>query len=188
MNIERLTILAKFLETVQDNKLDLYSWRNNTATVINSYDVLDEALIHDCNTTACAMGWACVIPEFKAAGLSYSVPFGSIVYYSKRPNSFSETRYTAYQAVEMFFNLKDYTTATYLFSPLRYLSVEDIRDERNPTKSEVIKRILKLISFSGTQETQYEDEQQFIKWCISENEAEEKRYNDSLKMGIQHGS
>lgn len=188
MNIERLTILAKFLETVQDNKLDLYNWRNNTATGIPSSDVLDEALINDCNTTACAMGWACTIPEFKDAGLSYSVPIGSIVYCRKRPNSFSETIYTGYQAAEMFFNFKEYETASYLISPSRYLSVEDIRDERNPTKSEVIKRILKLISFSGTQETQYADEQQFIKWCISENEAEEKRYKDSLKMGIQHGS
>lgn len=186
MNVERLTILAKFLETVQDNKLDMLSWRSNDSE--KSYEVFDNDLIHDCNTTACAMGWACTIPEFKEAGLSYSTILGTVVYYQKRPNSFSERQYTAYDAAQKFFDLKDYTTATYLFSPLRYVSIEDNREERPVHKSEVIERINKLISLKGTQENDYEDEQQFITWCISKNEAEGMDYTDLFNKGNYHGA
>ncbi len=49
MNRERLQVLADFLLTVPVEKFDLATW--------------------DCGTTACAVGHACQIPEFKKAGL-----------------------------------------------------------------------------------------------------------------------
>lgn len=51
MNRIRLAILAKFLLTVPEEKFSLQTWK--------------------CGTTACAVGWACTIPEFKEEGLSY---------------------------------------------------------------------------------------------------------------------
>lgn len=186
MDVERLTILAKFLETVPDDKLNMLSWRNNVAK--NDVEVSDEDLIHDCNTTACAMGWACTIPEFKEAGLTYSVHGGCVVFYMKKPNSFTEVQYTAYEAAQKLFKLTDYNTTTYLFSPLRYLSVEDEREELNVDKSEVIERILKLISMNGVQDNQYQDEQSFIDWCTAKNEEKEKMYRASLNKETNHGA
>lgn len=55
MNKERLKTLADFLENLVENgnKFDMGTWfREN-----------------ECGTTACALGWATKIPEFKDAGL-----------------------------------------------------------------------------------------------------------------------
>lgn len=52
MNKERLTILADHLRTVDPEGFDLTDWR--------------------CGTVACAVGHACTIPEFQAAGLGLS--------------------------------------------------------------------------------------------------------------------
>ncbi len=49
----RLLKLASFLETVPDEKLDLSTW----------------ALGENCGASGCALGWACMIPEFRALGL-----------------------------------------------------------------------------------------------------------------------
>lgn len=52
----RLLVLAEFLETVPDEKLSLSSWSEGD----------------NCGTTGCALGWACMIPEFRAAGLGFN--------------------------------------------------------------------------------------------------------------------
>ncbi len=57
MNIERLTRLANFLETVPREHFDLSWWSAEASTG------------HRCGTFACAGGWACAIPEFREAGL-----------------------------------------------------------------------------------------------------------------------
>lgn len=55
MNKERLLTLASFLETqVPEDKFRMDTW------------VVD---VHTCGSSACAFGWACRIPEFKALGL-----------------------------------------------------------------------------------------------------------------------
>ncbi len=46
---KRLRTLANYLESVPKERFDLHSW--------------------DCGTTACAVGYACKIPEFEQAGL-----------------------------------------------------------------------------------------------------------------------
>ena len=66
---KRLRTLAKFLLTVPEGNFKLDTWRNADG----DSNVTDEKLnSHPCGTTACAVGWACSIPEFKKLGLSMS--------------------------------------------------------------------------------------------------------------------
>ena len=65
MHTHRLTTLAKFLRTVPEKKFDLTSWRDSHRTTD------DELRDPTCNTAACAVGWACSLPEFKAEGLGF---------------------------------------------------------------------------------------------------------------------
>ena len=68
MNTERLRILADFLQTVPVENFNIASWRNKDSS---TYVPDDNLFAHECGTTAYAVGWACTIPEFKAAGLEY---------------------------------------------------------------------------------------------------------------------
>ena len=105
---DRLITLGDFLVTVPDERFDLESWRNNgQEDTFHDYDIDDEALKMDCGTTGCAVGWACTIPEFKEAGLSYvnsTINYGSL---------------KSFQAVAEFFGVS-YTEAVYLFSQVSY--------------------------------------------------------------------
>jgi len=72
MNKERLLVLANFLDTVPTFKFDLTSWRHHPGAdhYVQDSDLVDSNLTDmTCGTTACAVGWACSIPEFNAQGL-----------------------------------------------------------------------------------------------------------------------
>jgi hypothetical protein len=58
MNIERLLRLADYLETVNPETFNMRTWGSR----------------NECGTTACAMGHACDIPEFKELGLKLVWP------------------------------------------------------------------------------------------------------------------
>lgn len=108
MNVERLKLLADFLRNdVPQRNFNLGSWRSGR-------DMTDEALLaHCCCTTACAVGWACAMPEFIAQGL-YSRN-GQPAY---RPLDTPEDVATvlfSWEATEMFFDL-NYDQACALFS------------------------------------------------------------------------
>lgn len=60
MNRERLLKLADFLETLPPSRFNFSSWFGNGA---------DGRPDISCNSTACALGWATAIPEFRALGL-----------------------------------------------------------------------------------------------------------------------
>ena len=104
----RLTKLLDFLAHVPDERFDLSHWRNNSKDDRPSYYAVDDdALRTGCGTTGCAVGWACTIPEFKEAGLSYvnsTINYGSL---------------KSFQAVAEFFGVS-YTEAVYLFSQVSY--------------------------------------------------------------------
>lgn len=53
MRSDRLLVLAAFLDTLPPEKLDMGVWAEK----------------QKCGTVACAVGWACQIPEFQEAGL-----------------------------------------------------------------------------------------------------------------------
>jgi hypothetical protein len=67
MNKERLQTLATFLKKVPSNKFDLGHWRVH----VDNEDGPPVTDLNECGTTACAIGWACSIPEFIEAGLVY---------------------------------------------------------------------------------------------------------------------
>lgn len=64
VNKERLEILADFLAKVPVNHFDLSSW------ICRSSITQEDLIQHKCGTSACAVGWACTIPEFMEQGLS----------------------------------------------------------------------------------------------------------------------
>lgn len=98
---ERLTLLADFLMEVPVKQFEMFAWRAGR-------DCDDETLMqHKCGTSACAVGWACAMPEFKAEGLHYAL--NGPVY---GPDD-------AWNAVRMFFGLQ-YHEATALFSSDSY--------------------------------------------------------------------
>lgn len=53
----RLLKLAEFLDTLPPARFDMGSWAP------------DKGTLADCDTTACALGWATTIPGFRRAGL-----------------------------------------------------------------------------------------------------------------------
>ncbi len=60
-HINRLQKLANVLKHVSNSKFNMRTWGKGKI----------EQLVktHDCNTAACALGWACSIPAFRKAGL-----------------------------------------------------------------------------------------------------------------------
>lgn len=103
MNKERLLRLADHLDAIDPIKFDLTDWR--------------------CGTTACAIGHACDIPEFKEAGLKLAgVSYDSYPYADP-----CFLRECGWDAVVSFFDI-NYDDAEYLFEETAY----DPVDKCNP--------------------------------------------------------
>jgi hypothetical protein len=98
MKAGHLNLLATFLRNeVPERNFNLAFWRGG-------YEQSDTALLnHKCGTTACAVGWACAMPEFKAEGLRDAA--GAPVYMG----------HGGWDAVEAFFDLS-YGESVALFS------------------------------------------------------------------------
>lgn len=110
MNIERLTILADHLDTVPAERFDLGVWHRVT----------------DCGTTACAVGHACAIPEFKAAGLQLVDSLTAWGFTAKRPFYKGEE---ALSAVMSFFDMDQCLAAFLLheeFYPPQQRGAQDV--------------------------------------------------------------
>ena len=114
--IQRLLMLADFLETVPEKKFDINVWRRDK----NSWDISDGNLITECGTVACAVGWACALPEFQKMGLWYDLyPIYQI------PGT--EMKYEAWDAIQQFFDL-DLGQSLYLFHSSAYGKVYGTRE------------------------------------------------------------
>ena len=105
---QRLQTLANFLRTVPPERFDLENWRSAPHT---SLPITDEDL-KTCGTTACAVGWACSMPAFKAEGLYYNGHMPVYAPVDAQPLSY-------WRAVEEFFGLS-YIEARWLFSDKCY--------------------------------------------------------------------
>lgn len=107
MNTQRLQQLADFLKTVPTEKFNLAQWRQIRAGRITA---TDDQLKSNCNTQACAIGWACLMPEFQKEGLKFAP--ADYAYSSGYPvyNNFINWR-----AVQAFFDLS-FSQAQFLFS------------------------------------------------------------------------
>ncbi len=100
MHKKRLLKLAELLQTVPKAKFNLNDWRRNPDRTKNGD-------IHDCGTVACAIGWACAIPEFIKDGLRFE---------QNSPTYKGEYSWTA---VEKFFGISE-KMAELLFSSFEY--------------------------------------------------------------------
>lgn len=100
---QRLLRLAEFLETVPSDRLRMSGW--STA---------HESLLDECGTSACAAGWADIIPEFRAAGYSCKSQHGPI--YGEKEG---------FAALRAFFEL-DYESSWHLFFALEYPDPDSI--------------------------------------------------------------
>lgn len=96
MNKQRLKVLSKHLrENV--STLDMSRWAD------------------ECGTASCAMGHACTIPEFKAAGLHLMEGYGVTIF-----PAFDGAH--SYYAAQRFFNLSR-EDALHLFDPYCYVQM-----------------------------------------------------------------
>lgn len=65
----RLLKLADFLEKLPSEKFDISNWASNEKFEADSWIAPNmSALEKDCGTVACALGWACIMPEFRRLG------------------------------------------------------------------------------------------------------------------------
>lgn len=83
IHAERLLRLAEFLETVPKERFDLSSW------VGEDWGGKQDL---SCGTTACAMGWAATMPEFRELGLKIASQ-GRRVYVGEPEDGYSSSAY-----------------------------------------------------------------------------------------------
>lgn len=126
LTVDRLTTLRDFLKTLGTDQLDMDRW------------------MHQCGTVACALGWACTIPEFKAAGLYIEeVHPGKFLPVFEPGNIRSGERYSGYDAAKAFFELER-EEVWRLFNPDRYVGGSQEEDDGTAlivTVSQVIERL-----------------------------------------------
>ena len=140
MHADRLRRLAFYLRNdVKDEVFNLATWVGNDDVPWEGMDDLS------CGTTACAMGWATTIPEFKQLGLHLErvSPSGQgfLVFGD----------YKHFEAAAQFMDITKYQ-AEYLFDPARYESEDDT------TRLEVCERIESFIQ-NGMEEDYQEDDE-----------------------------
>lgn len=128
---KRLQKLADFLKIVDEAQFDLRDWRSD------GFD-MDNPEHSSCGSTACAVGWACTIPEFRAEGLTIGGS-GSPSYRTEA------VTYEHWYAVQAFFGLSCGESYE-LFSALEY---EDDSGKVIATPADVIKRIEDLLVKGG---------------------------------------
>lgn len=161
----RLTKLADFLAGLPDKRFDLNKW--GYTPNIDSEEFHPEEgpvdfneVTHKCGTTACAMGWAASMPEFRKEGLRLEVRSStswldgedigawSINYYKRdRVNGGRDLNSEGFEAAARFMHIT-HSQSEYLFGPDSYY--EDAMDRKN-----VIKRIRDFVRYDGRNYLRY---------------------------------
>lgn len=127
MNKERLLTLVKFLKNLHlpiNCNFDMNSWGKRK---IQELDLSVDEVPEECGTRACAIGWACSIPEFKTAG--FQLDLGNAPFFEGK---------RSYTAISHFFEIKE-DTAVNLFASTVY----DPTEKNNPIF--VVNRILYVL-------------------------------------------
>lgn len=144
MNTRLLKILADFLESgaVEPEKFNLGTWIDEDIEA-ETFPELERKLKESefsCGYTACAIGWACTLPEFKEAGLRFDLGF-NVPYVESEGEPHSGADWTAIDPLAKLF---DTTTEniTWLFLPSSY----DETEENPITPISVAERIRDLIA------------------------------------------
>lgn len=133
INVARLNTLASFLKTLPMDVFDISSWycgnMQSNMELLSRPDAI--AAAHECGTSACAMGWAVTIPEFKEAGLKpYRDSYSGMSIPTFRGEQGQD--YIGFQAAEHFFGISR-RMAKHFFGPDAYT--------REPQPSDVAARI-----------------------------------------------
>lgn len=141
MNIERLSKMSAFLRALPPQQRDLFSLRewlqvdeaegyaagstpNGELQDLTPPQLMEKAL--KCGYSACAIGWATMMPEFKAEGFGFEWHHSHFDGYTFRPHFEGEANW---EAVQKFFGIT-YDHATELFSAYEYgLDADDITPE-----------------------------------------------------------
>jgi hypothetical protein len=135
----RLMKLAAHLATVPKKEFDMENW----------YNKVEGEKVAECGTVACALGIACQIPSFKAAGLKLIVSGhvfdleddnGNIIERAEYHGTPVYGKLEGCEAGEAFFGLTDIEGAE-LFLPEYY----NIYKNRKVTPSQVIKKIKTIV-------------------------------------------
>lgn len=134
IGLARLTVLKTFLPNVEPKRFSLRGWTRSRFDP-STIKWTDFAPNH-CGTTACACGWAGLIPEFMEAG--FSLVDGVPVYTNRRGSD-----YKGWSAVQKFFSLNP-TQAYHLFLDDAY------RSGAKTTPMQVGRRIGKFIREHST--------------------------------------
>lgn len=66
MRKDLLLELSEFLEKLDPDRFDIRTWRRPSKKAVGF--VSDDELLTDCNTVACAIGWATTLTSWKDAG------------------------------------------------------------------------------------------------------------------------
>jgi len=118
MHRDRVERLIRFLEELDNEDFFLGTWVGEV-----------ENGLPKCGTVACALGWACSIPEFRALGLHFEYLAWEWVPYFDND--------VCYMAAAKFFDIA-INDAHIIFSPVHYSS-------RYVPKYEVIERLQRLL-------------------------------------------
>jgi len=134
---------ADFLEDVPSGNFDMNSWKEGYNSLnINKMD-------GECGTTACAGGWATVIPQFKRRGLHLEREGQSDEKLIVAFEDANRCHYTHMLAISEFFNIED-DDADWICDPVRY--------PPSFRKQHVISRIRKIAKkFSPAENTKVLD-------------------------------
>lgn len=131
---ERLKELARLLrEEVPKEKFNLRNWLTDCigeTILVNPETSPSEFDPHECNTVACAVGWAMFHPPFNKEGFKAEV-VGEYDSFDGTSCSIIEPAYDGmehWNAVKFFFDLEDHVT-DYLFMPQEgYNTPEQVAD------------------------------------------------------------
>lgn len=129
MNTDRLLKLADRLDTVPPDRFDLDAWFQSFTE-------------DECGTAACAVGWACTIPEFNAAGFRAEMSDDGYCLCPQYIPADTGPVYTSWAAVREFFGLTQ-PEADRLFFAGSYPLDSD------PTPAEVAARIRGFVRQEG---------------------------------------
>lgn len=147
MNIDRLQRLITLLRDIPDEDFDIRFWYNNIdldaiPDNVDDDDILKAnraAKVVTCDTTACALGWAALDPQFNREGLVPLICDGDLI-----PH-FIDTGGQGAHAAAKFFDITD-TDALRLFGG----EYRRALDEYRPTTADDVADAIEYLIEHGT--------------------------------------
>jgi hypothetical protein len=138
METERLLRLAAFLDDLSPHEFNLDHWVGDMKFADQIEVIAKGHIERGCGTTACALGWAATIPEFREAGFGLAGVEGRHllpIYKDAKGREFSD-----FQAAMHFFNLSSEVVTDVFYWRGYGVDVADV------TPAEVASKLRKIVS------------------------------------------